>query len=55
MIDEGFTEMAAPTLSYDPSKDGVWIGDSTGPVFFLPRSLVVEMVGVLAGKEKQND
>ena len=50
MKTEGFTSVDSPTLYYDHERDGVWVGDNTGPVLFLPRSIVIEMVGVLTSK-----
>ena len=47
---EGFTSIDSPTLHYDPERCGFWVGDNTGPVVFLPRSIVIEMVGVLTSK-----
>ena len=52
MSEHSFEEIGIPTMAYDPDKDGVWLGDSTGPIVFLPRNTVIEVVVALAGEGK---
>lgn len=43
----GFSTINEPTLAYDPSKDGVWLGDGTEAQVFIPRNVIIQMIGQL--------
>lgn len=41
----GYHSVDIEKMAYDPARDGVWIGDA----LFLPRNLIIQAVGILAG------
>ena len=44
----GFSEFKTTKLAYDPAKDGVWLNDGVENVVFIPRNIIIAMVGELA-------
>lgn len=44
---DGFSTIQNQRMAYDPDKDGVWLHDGTEPVVFLPRNIIIAMIGQL--------
>jgi len=43
----GFIEVNNTKVAYDPEKDGVWLHDGSENVAFIPRNIIIAMVGEL--------
>jgi len=44
---DGFSEVNNTKVAYDPEKDGVWLHDGCENVAFIPRNIIIAMVGEL--------
>lgn len=47
----GYHSMEISKMAYDPRRDGVWIGED----IFLPRNLIIQAVGILAGENPEKE
>lgn len=45
---DGYKAVKDQHMTYDPERDGVWMHDGDEPVVFMPRNVIIGMVGVLA-------
>jgi len=50
MMEPGFKEVESAKMAYDPKKDGVWLFDGGEKMAFIPRHIIIGMVGELGSK-----
>jgi len=44
---DGYSEIKNQKMAYDPEKDGVWLHDGEEPMAFIPRNIIIAMLGCL--------
>ena len=49
-----FHKIKDKAMSYDPEKDGVWLYDGNEAVVFMPRNVIIGMLGYLTNNPPRN-